>query len=83
LNAIVRIKQFIETEILYDQEEILLQETTPLLEAGLLDSLGIMKLLAFLEATFSIRVREDELIPENFETIQAILLLLEKKANLT
>lgn len=83
MDAITRIKQFIETEILYEQEDILLQETTPLLETGLLDSLGIIKLLAFLEATFSIQVREDELIPEHFETIQAILLLLEKKTNRT
>jgi acyl carrier protein len=81
LDTINRIKQFIETEILYGQEEILLEEATPLIETGLLDSLGMMKLLAFLEVTFSIRVKEDELVPENFKTIRAILRLLEKKAN--
>lgn len=81
MDTITRIKQFIETEILYGQEEILLEEATPLIETGLLDSLGMMKLLAFLEVTFSIRVKEDELVPENFKTIRAILRLLEKKAN--
>ena len=73
------IKQFIYTEILYGQENIRLEETTQLLDEGIIDSLGIMKLLAFLEETFSIRMSEDELIPENFESVGVISLLVEKK----
>ncbi len=48
-----------------------------LLDSGILDSLGIMKLLGYLEATFSIRIREEDLLPENFESINAITLLLQ------
>lgn len=49
-----------------------------LLESGILDSLGIMKLLEYLERTFFIRVSEEDLLPENFESINAITFLLHK-----
>ncbi|RJR34394.1 MAG: acyl carrier protein [Desulfobacteraceae bacterium] len=49
-----------------------------LLDSGILDSLGIMKLLEYLERTFSISVDEEDLLPENFESINAIILLLQK-----
>ena len=73
------IKQFIQTEILYDKEKVALEDSTPLIDSGIVDSLGIVKLLAFLEETYAIRMNEDELIPENFESIEVIFLLVEKK----
>jgi len=73
------IRQFIHTELLYEKENIRLDDTTQLLDTGILDSLGIMKLLPFLEETFSIRVNEEELIPENFECIDTISHLIVKK----
>jgi len=73
------IRQFIHTELLYKKENIRLDDTTQLLDTGILDSLGIMKLLPFLEETFSIRVNEEELIPENFECIDTISRLIVKK----
>jgi acyl carrier protein len=73
------IKQFIQNEILYDKEKVALEDSTLLIDSGTIDSLGIMKLLAFLEETYSIKMNEDELIPENFESIKAISLLVEKK----
>src|SRR3972149_7918074 len=49
-----------------------------LLDSGILDSLGIMKLLEYLERSFSIRVHEEDLLPENFQSINAITFLLQK-----
>jgi acyl carrier protein len=43
-----------------------------LLESGTVDSIGVMRLVAFLEATFGITVDEDDLMPDNFDTIAAI-----------
>ena len=43
-----------------------------LLEAGTIDSVAVMQLVAFLESTFGITVAEDDLMPENFDTIGAI-----------
>ena len=73
------IKQFIMREMLNEEGNIPLENTTLLLDSGVVDSLGIMKLLAFLEETFSIRLGEDELIPENFESVDSISLLVTKR----
>lgn len=42
------------------------------LETGMLDSLGILDLVQFLEQEFSLQVSDDELLPENFESLQAV-----------
>ena len=43
-----------------------------LLEAGILDSLGVLALVAFIEKRYGITVTEDEMMPENFDSIDAI-----------
>ena len=43
-----------------------------LLESGLIDSLGILEVVEFIESNFKILLSDDEMISENFETIAAI-----------
>jgi acyl carrier protein len=43
-----------------------------LLDSGIVDSLGILDLVAFLEKTFGIRVGDDELDPSNFDSISSV-----------
>jgi len=43
-----------------------------LIDSGVLDSLALVRLISFLEERFGVTVRDDEVIPENFQTIQAI-----------
>ncbi|HYP30023.1 MAG TPA: acyl carrier protein [Blastocatellia bacterium] len=52
-------------------------EDTPLLEQGLLDSLGLMKLIAFLEHRHQLVVPEEEITPDNFRSLGAIRKLIE------
>lgn len=49
-----------------------------LLAADVLDSLAIAELVAFLEARFGIRVSDDDLMPENFKTIDEIVAFVAK-----
>ena len=49
------------------------------LETGLLDSLGILDLVHFLEEQFSIQASDDELLPENFESLSAVVEFTQKK----
>ncbi len=66
------VKEFIQTELIRDRSHADLKITDNLIETGMIDSLGIQKLLAYLETTFSIQIADDELIPDNFQTIEAI-----------
>ena len=52
-----------------------------LLESGIIDSLGILDLVSFLEQEFVIVVADDELIPENFQSVDRLTLFVEKKVN--
>ena len=52
-------------------------EDTPLLEQGLLDSLGLMKLIAFLERRCCLVVPEEEITPDNFRSLAAIRALID------
>ena len=52
---------------------------TALLERGILDSLGILDVVGFLESEFSIVVNDDELVPENFQTLGTLSSFVLKK----
>src|SRR5205823_4141294 len=42
------------------------------LDAGIIDSTGVLELVCFLETTFGIEVQDDEMLPENLDSIRAI-----------
>ena len=54
-------------------------ETSSLVETGILDSVGVFTVVAFLEQHFGIEVTDEELVWKNFETVQAIARLVEAK----
>jgi acyl carrier protein len=47
-------------------------DTESLLEAGIVDSLGVLSLVGFIEEHYDVQVSEDEMVPENFDSIEAI-----------
>ena len=73
------IKNFIIKDILTDAAKTNIGYEDSLIEAGVIDSLGIMKMLAFLSDKFQLTVEDEDVIPENFETINAISTYIEKK----
>jgi acyl carrier protein len=56
-----------------------LDDSVSFLDSGLIDSTGILEVISFLEETFSIKVKDEELVPENLDSIQNILGYLERK----
>ena len=50
-----------------------------LLESGILDSLGILDLVAFVEQNFGIILSDDELVPENFQSIERLSAFVQSK----
>jgi acyl carrier protein len=72
------IRDFLLQEILYDKELTGLGPDDSLLQAELLDSIAIMQLVAFCEQVFNIEIPEDELLPDNFESVRAVSRLVER-----
>lgn len=73
------IMKFILEELVKDKNILTLDVKDDLIESGIIDSLGIQKLLSFLESRFSIHIADEELIPENFESIESIDFFIRKK----
>lgn len=68
-----QIHDFIKTELLSRHSDKNISETDNLIELGVIDSLGILKLITFLEEQLNVTIESEHLVAENFETIQAII----------
>jgi acyl carrier protein len=58
-----------------------IKDSDPLLESGVLDSLGVLDLVSFVEQEFSVNVADDELVPENFHSVETLACYVERKTN--
>jgi acyl carrier protein len=59
-----------------------LADTDSLIDGGIVDSLGIFRLVSFLEETFGVKIGDDEIVNENFQTINDIDRFLATKMQL-
>jgi len=66
-----QIRQFIN-EIAQMKGVTVVSEDESLLQNGVIDSLEIFRVVSFLEETFSVRISEEEFVPENFQSINQI-----------
>ena len=73
------IEHFLLTEIAVGLGKKSLDPDEDLLEQGIIDSLGLMKLIAFMEETFGIKILDEEIVPENFQSINSMAKLVELK----
>jgi acyl carrier protein len=72
------IHSFIVTNFLFGQSRDL-QPNDSLLENGVIDSTGVLELVAFLEEHYAIKVEDDEVIPDNLDSTDSITAYVEKK----
>ena len=56
-----------------------LNDVVPLLESGIIDSLGVLDLVGFLEQTFDMKITDDDLTPENFRNIERMVAFVQTK----
>jgi acyl carrier protein len=72
------IRRFIVEEVLEEREDEGLPEDIPLL-TGLLDSFALMALIAFLEERFSVVVRNDQVVKQNFASVSSLAAFVEQR----
>lgn len=77
-SIIETVKDFIAREIIHGSVKEELDPELSLLEEGILDSLGLQQVITFLEQQFGISIDDDDLMPENFESVNAIAALVTK-----
>jgi len=57
-----------------------LSDELPLLESGIIDSLGVLDVVGFLEQTFNIKIDDEDLTPDNFGNIKCMVSFVQKKS---
>jgi acyl carrier protein len=74
-----RIRDFITSEIMFEDSSASLTDETPLL-GSVMDSLGLMQLVAFLEEEFDVEIDDSDVTVDNFRTVGDIENLIGQKA---
>jgi len=78
-EVVNKVRSFIEENFLFRDDRSTLADSDSLLDAGVIDSTGILELVAFLETEFQFRMADAEIIPANLDSIEAIVAYVEGK----
>ena len=73
------VRRFIGENFLFREEIDSLPEDASFLEAGIIDSTGVLELVCFLESSFGIEIADDEMLPENLDSIRAVSAYVQRK----
>lgn len=75
-----KIRTFIAETILFSDNGYPHADDTSFLEEGIVDSMGIMELVMFVDESFNIRVEDEELVPDNFDSVSKLAAYIRLKS---
>ena len=82
MNIETEIRKFIVENFILEGDDHLGNEDS-LLEKGIIDSTGVLELVAFIEETYQFKIQDEELVPENLDSIKNISQFIQNKLNVS
>ena len=82
MDILETVKAYIVENFLFGDDSRIGPDTD-FMENGILDSTGVLELVGFIEEKFGIRVEDDELVPDNMNSLVKITLYISKKTGKT
>jgi len=82
MNIETEIRKFIVENFILEGDDHLGDEDS-LLEKGIIDSTGVLELVAFIEETYQFKIQDEELVPENLDSIKNISQFIQNKLNVS
>jgi len=73
------VRTFVSENFLFREDRDTVGDSESLLDANIIDSTGVLELVAFLEEDFGISVADSEIVPENMDSIESISRYVERK----
>jgi acyl carrier protein len=73
------IRQFIVDNFLFGSEEEPFGDDDSFLEKGIIDSTGVLELIEYIEENYNIKVEDDELVPENLDSLNNVTAYIMRK----
>jgi len=74
-----RIKNYVAQNLLFSTDGFPYSEDASFLQEGIIDSLGVMHLVEFVEQDFAVRVEQHEVTPENFDSVRKLAGFIRRK----
>lgn len=74
-----QIKTYILENFMFSDNGSELPEDASFLEEGIVDSTGVLELVMFVEETFDITVQDEEIVPENFDSVSQLATYIRRK----
>ena len=78
-DVTTEIRAYIVEQFLFGQKSDRLSNSSSFMEQNLVDSTGILEVVTFLESRYGLKVADDELIPENLDSIDRIAAFVRRK----
>lgn len=75
----VRLQQYLKDNLLFIEEGVVYDFDTSFISEGMIDSMGIAELVAYIESEFGIKVQQHEVTPENFDSINKLSAYIRQK----
>ena len=75
-----KIRNFIAENILFSDNGYPHADDASFLEEGIVDSMGIMELVMFVDESFGITVEDEELVPDNFDSVSRLAANIRRKS---
>jgi len=79
MSAKAKIKNYILENYLFTDDQNALQDGDSFLQQGIIDSTGILEVVFFLEEEFGVKVEDEEMIPENLDSVNNLVAFVERK----
>jgi acyl carrier protein len=73
------IRDFIATRLLYSKDGFTYADDAPLLREGIIDSLGVVELVEFVQAHFRVQVEQKDVRPDNFDSVAKLAAFVRRK----
>jgi acyl carrier protein len=73
------IQAFVIRNFLFGQQDVQLAGSDSLMERGIIDSTGVLELVGFLEQSYKISVQDEDIVPENLDSIDALVAFVERR----
>lgn len=74
-----KLREFITDNFLFGDTSKALNDGDSFLEKGIIDSTGVVHLVSYVEEAFGITVNDEEILPENFDTLSRLAQFVQKK----
>jgi acyl carrier protein len=74
-----QIREFVVSNFMFGQNGDGLADDQSFLESGIIDSTGVLELIAFVEERFSVAVADDEIVPANLDSVRQLAAFITRK----